>query len=325
MRKLKILVLLAISAISAIAFAGIGSASEFESEEFEKAISSTTLVANVLTLTEKKLECGSTKFEGTSTGGSDEALTVHPVYSECKAFGLTSGVSVTTKGCDYRFNANTSSGMGSMSIVDHSGETCSGIVITADPAGTTCTVSLPKQTISNAASYTNNSGKVKVKFTASAIEANVSASTGSCPLTSGVHSGEKGASYSGESELSAAGTNLKWWEANIVAPKFDVLVNPAGTKWNKDQSKQIKVQNETPNKSENWKVRLVTLIPAGANWVDTNLANCTNKAFAGADGKNCEFSVECKITGGKNTLLTVWWEDTAGRKDFSVFGDLECP
>lgn len=325
MRKLKILVLLAISAISAMAVAGIGSASEFESEESEKAISSTTLVASVLTLTEKKLECGSTKFEGTSTGGSEETLTVHPVYSECKAFGLTSGVSVTTKGCDYRFNANTTSGMGSMSIVDHSGETCSGIVITADPTGTTCTVSLPKQTISGAASFTNNSGKVKVKFTASAIEANVTASTGSCPLTSGVHSGEKGASYSGESELAAAGTNLKWWEANIVAPAFGVFVNPAGTKWVKNQSKQIKILNETKNKGEDWKVRFVTLTPSGANWKDTNTANCTNKAFVGADGKNCEFSVECLITGGKDTLLAVWWEDTLGRKDFSVFGDLECP
>jgi hypothetical protein len=323
MRKLKILVPLASAAISAIAFAGTGIASEFEAEEIEKTVSSTTLVANVLTLTEKKLECGSTKFEGTSTEDDGEGLTVHPVYSECKAFGLTSGVSVSTKGCDYRFNANTSSGMGSMSIVDHSGETCSGIVITADPTGTTCTVSLPKQTISGAASFTNNSGKVKVKFTASAIEANVTASTGSCPLTSGVHSGEKGASYSGESELSAEGTNLKWWEANAVPPKFSVSISSPGTQWVPTETKKIKIKDETAAK-EDWKLTAPYLFPTRTNWKVTNLSNCTNKSISGASGFECEFSVEC-ISAGPSTSFSVFWKNTAGRNDFTPYDPFECP
>jgi hypothetical protein len=322
MRKLKILALLGISAIAAMALAGTASASEFEAEEIEKALSATTLAGHVLTLTEKKVECGSTKFEGTTTANSDESLTVHPVYSECKAFGLT-GTTVTTTGCDYRFNANTSSGMGSLSIVDHAGETCGGIVITVDPVGTTCTISIPKQTSSGALSYTNNSGKIKVKWTATKIEANVTASSGLCPLTSGVHSAEKGASYNGESEFSAAGTNLKWWEANAVPPKFGVFINPNSLIFKKNDKRMIKIEDQGAA-GENWEIRATILQPARTNWKEYNVANCVKKMFTGGNKEKCEFEVECiKEEAKTETIVTIYWT-FKGRLDESFFGDLEC-
>jgi len=308
------------AAATTICVAG-ASASVFEAGVIGKALSATTLAQHVFTLTGKTAECGSTKFEGTTQANSSETLTVHPVYSECKAFGLTA--TIGTKGCDYKFNANTTSGTGSLSIVDHEGETCSGIVITADPAFTTCTAVIPKQTIAKAIGYTNNSNKVKVKIKGSGIEASVTASFGSCPLAKGTHTGEKGATFTGESEISAAETTLTWWEQNPTPPVFDALVSPPGN-WAAGETKKIKI-TDTSALKDNWTLRAAILQPTLANWeeIGGGLAGCQGKAIVGGSGFSCEFEVKCK-TAGASTTLAVYWTNTAGRLGESYFA-LNCP
>jgi hypothetical protein len=69
---------------------------------------------------------------------------------------------------------------------------------------------VPKQTVPHALSYENLSGgKIKISWTAEAIEVNVTASSGLCPLTAGLHTGANGATYSGTTEVSAMG-GLAW-------------------------------------------------------------------------------------------------------------------
>lgn len=321
MRKIKVLALLAVSVIAATACAGNASASEFEAGETGKAISATTLATHTITLTGSKVECTTTKFEGTTEWNGSETLKVHPVYEGCKAFGFSS--TITTKGCDYEFNANTTSSMGGLSIIDHAGETCNGIVITTDPIGTTCTAVIPKQTLSSAVSYTNNSGKIKVKATASEIKANVTASTGFCPLATGSHSGAGGGSYSGESEASAAGTTLEWWEQNAVKPKFGVYNKPAGLVWKAGETKEIKVEDEGAA-GENWTLRNVFVFQTGNNWEGSEEANCANKNVVGGSGFKCEWKVKCKSAGEK-AYVVVSWTNSKGRKDQSFYGPMECP
>ncbi|HET7121672.1 MAG TPA: hypothetical protein VFI17_10570 [Solirubrobacterales bacterium] len=322
MRKFKVFGLLAVSAIAAMALASNASASEIEAEEIGKTISATTLTGHVLTVTEKKVECGSTKFEGTTEVNSDPNFTVHPAYAECKGFGLSA--TVTTKGCDYRFNANTTSGMGSLSIVDHAGETCNGIVITADGGFTTCTILVPKQTISSAVSYTNNSSKLKAKITATGIEANVTASTGLCGLTTGVHSGEKGASLNGESEIAAEGTNLKWWEQDTVKPTFTASISPTNLVLKPNDKSKIKIE-ENGKVNEDWKLRATILQLAQNNWKEFNLAggNCQGHDYVGGNKEKCEFEVEC-LNKGNETTVAIYWT-YLGRLDESYFGPINCP
>jgi hypothetical protein len=218
MKHIKMLGLVAFSAMALVALLGTASASaaSFTATENNKALSTKTLEAEVFTITGSNVECATTKFEGvtegTLEGGEYHSGTqrVHPVYENCKAFGFESGVSVTTTGCDYLFGSTTTSGMGNVQIVNHAGETCTNIVITADPPFTTCTAKIPPQTVSAAVSYTNNSGKIKVKATATGIETNVTQSSGLCPLTTGNHTGASGGSYKGEAEVSAGTTSIKY-------------------------------------------------------------------------------------------------------------------
>ena len=214
--------------------------------------------------------------------------------------------------------------MGSLSIVDHTGETCNGIVITADPAFTTCTVSIPKQTKASAVSYTNNSTKMKANITATGIEANVTASTGLCPLTSGVHSGEKGATFNGESEIAVEGTNLTWWEQDTVKPTFTASISPTNLVLKPNDKSKIKIE-ENGKVNEDWKLRATILQLAQNNWKQFNLAggNCQGHDYVGGNKEKCEFEVEC-LNKGNETTVAIYWT-YLGRLDESYFGPITCP
>jgi hypothetical protein len=206
----------AIMALGAAVSAGPAAASSFTATEVGKSLSTTTTVSPVFSITGSEVKCSTRKVEGvtegTLEGGKYHTVTqrVHPIMESCEAFGFSSGVSVTTTGCDVIANANTTSGMGSVQLVDHAGETCNGIVITADPVFTTCTAVIPKQTVASSGSYTNNGGKIKGKATATGIEVNVTQSAGLCPLTTGLHTGANGGSLSGEGEVSASSGSIEW-------------------------------------------------------------------------------------------------------------------
>jgi hypothetical protein len=226
MKHIKMLGLAAFSAMALVALLGTASASasSFTAGAAGKKLSTKTLVKEVFTITGSSLQCSTIKFEGVTEGTlsegkfHSETQRVHPVYEGCEAFGFTSGVSITTKGCDYIYHPNTTSTnggdpMSNLTIVDHPGETCNGIQITSDPPFTTCTVIIPKQTILHAIKFKNTAGgKIHIKFTATEIETNVTASSGLCPLTTGLHTGASGASYNGETEFSAEGTEISYTE-----------------------------------------------------------------------------------------------------------------
>jgi hypothetical protein len=198
-------------AFSTAVSAGPASASSFTAGENGKALSTKTTVQAVFSITGSQVKCGANKVEGLTEGtlenGKYHSATqrVHPVLEGCEAFGFKEGISIMTKGCDSVASANTTSGMGSVEIVDHPGETCGGIVITVDQPFTTCTAVIPKQTVASSGSYSNKSGNITGKATATGIEVNVTASSGLCPLTTGNHTGANGATLTGEGEVMASG------------------------------------------------------------------------------------------------------------------------
>jgi hypothetical protein len=233
MKHIKMLGLLALAAMALVAFVGTTSASalsSFTAGEAGKTLKTKTLVQEVFTITGAETKCEITKFEGKTEGtlenGKVHSTTqrVHPVYEKCKAFGLE-GTTINTKGCDYIFSADTTetTGKGKMAnveLVDHPGEVCTGIVLEAKPLFTECIAVVPKQTINHAVRYTNTAGgKIDIKATATEIKTDVTKSTGLCPLTvrnagteGTYHEGAAGGTYTGESEVSAEGTEISWTE-----------------------------------------------------------------------------------------------------------------
>jgi hypothetical protein len=226
MKHIKMLGLVAFSAMALVALLGTASASasSFTSPAAGTTLKSKTLVQHIFTITNNQVKCSTTSFEGKTEGtkkqteeegktGTEvhtESQIVHPVYEGCEAFGFKEGVTVTTKGCDYTFNANTTAEMGVVKVIDHTGETCTGIVIKVEIPFTKCVVSVGKQELASAVSYANNAGKIKVKATATAIATNVTTSEGLCPLTTGLHTGANGATYTGESEVEAEGSSVTY-------------------------------------------------------------------------------------------------------------------
>lgn len=205
MKHMKKLGFLAFAAMALVAFVGTASASaaSFETGATEAALSTTTLSQHVFTVTGTPVKCNVSKFEGETEALTATHQKVHPVYEGCEAFGFTEGVSVNTGSAACKYDLQAAGGV----IV----EGCaSGITITVSNIFATCVVNVPNQTIASAVSYANNGNNIVVTANASEIEANVTTSSGLCPLKTGVHSGAAGATYTGQSEVSAAGTFLKF-------------------------------------------------------------------------------------------------------------------
>jgi hypothetical protein len=205
MRNLKTLGLLAIAAMALAAFVGTAtaSASEFVAGEDGAAIETTTTEKHVFTVTDSDVECDE-EFSGVTESGATQ--TVNPKYVNCKAFGFNA--SVDTAGCSYTFKAETDEA--GMATVNLSGCTAGGVKIKVSiPFIATCEVFVPNQSINSAVGYTNNSGSVLVNATATSISAEVTKSTGLCPLSTGSHSD---AEYFGQSEVSGNGTTVEYVE-----------------------------------------------------------------------------------------------------------------
>jgi hypothetical protein len=210
----------AISALLALGAAGPAQASSFTAPKAGEGFTNKTTVQHVFTVTGSEVKCESDVFEGVTEGTvsegkvHSETMTVHPVTSGCTGFGFPATVSTTpSPGCHYTLGAATTAGMGSMTIVGCTAEAggVRGILFKVSVAGVaTCEVVVPNQTIPSAVSYENVSlapAAVKVTFTATGIEVDVVTSTGSCPLTKGVHTKAMGdgATYTGVSDFSTAG------------------------------------------------------------------------------------------------------------------------
>jgi len=209
MRNMKMLGLLAISAMALVAFVGTSSASaaaKFTAEKAGNALSTTLVENHVFTVEGSAVECEEIAFNGETEGTATESQTVAPSYKKCKAFGFASAT-VNTGTCKFTFKAATDEA--SMATVNLSGcaDATKGIQIEVNvPFVAKCVVDVPHQSISSAVGYTNGAGNVTVKATATSVMNDVTTSTGLCPLKVGTNS--TGA-YNGASSVSAAG-GVQW-------------------------------------------------------------------------------------------------------------------
>jgi hypothetical protein len=210
MRNMKILGLLVVSAMALVAFVGTSSASAtaFTAGGAGEALKHTLVEDHVFTITGAEVECETVNFTGTTTGTSAASQLVVPSYDNCEAFGFA-GADVIENGCEFTFNAATTAGSTDATALLHgcgsesAADKTKGIQISVVvPFFATCVVDVPQQSVAKAVHYTNNGTKaVNIDVTATEVMADVTTSTGFCPLTTGTHSGANGGKYDGESTV----------------------------------------------------------------------------------------------------------------------------
>jgi hypothetical protein len=185
MRKLKVIGLALVAIFAFTALASAASAAEFESASTNTTIKGEQSTKNVFTVNSRTVECNKATFTGFQAATKAATLEVHPEYSECTGFGLPA--TVTTTGCNYKFNSPTGSTpnfTGSVNIVSASGETCSNITVAV--AG--CTVKIGPQGPLSGISYNANGSTVTVTSNVTTIAANVEGSVLICG-TNGARTG----------------------------------------------------------------------------------------------------------------------------------------
>lgn len=134
-----------------------------------------------------KTECTTATFTGTVTGGTSSTLEVHPTYSGCSAFGLSS--TVTTTGCNFLIHitktlANATDYDGDVDIVCEAGKS---IVINAGFGE--CEVKIDGQTglrtveAINMTNPTTVQNDVTLKWNLSEISYTVTKDGPFCPLS----------------------------------------------------------------------------------------------------------------------------------------------
>jgi hypothetical protein len=204
MRNIKMLGLLVVSAMALVAFVGTSSASAtaFTAGGAGETLNDTTLEDHVFTVTGAEVECETIDFVGTTTGVSAETQTVSPAYDDCEAFGFAEA-QVVENGCDYTFKSATTGSPGHATVnVEGCTDKTKGIQISVNvPFFATCVADVPEQSVDTAVRYTNLSPGVRIDVTAKGIMADVTTSTGFCPLTTGTHSGANGGEYKGASSV----------------------------------------------------------------------------------------------------------------------------
>jgi len=147
------LALVAVFAMSAVmaSAASAESAFKFKSEGTPTKLTGKQHAGNdVFTTHTGTVSCNEAKYSGEQVGTEVSEVTVTPVYSECKAFGLFN-VPVTTNGCVYTFKTGTKTGAtyaGSVSIVCPEGK-----VIEVEAPG--CTVTVGSQANVGGITFTN--------------------------------------------------------------------------------------------------------------------------------------------------------------------------
>lgn len=213
MKNLKMLGPLLFSALALVALVGSSTASAtpatFTASGGGEALSATISLENFkFTVEGSTAECEEASMAGETTGTSSEFLTFAPVLKKCKAFGFTSGVTVTVGSCHITLEAGTTQGHANTPLSNCSDST-KGIQIDVNvPFVSRCTVDIPNQQISRAVSYTNKTPTpttmdFEIKFTATGVMNDVTTSTGLCPLKIGTNS--TGAIHGQATVTSAAG------------------------------------------------------------------------------------------------------------------------
>jgi hypothetical protein len=215
MRNIKMLGLLVVSAMALAAFMGTSLASAETAGKFttggpgENIVHSET-ANHVFEITGATVDCETTNFTGTTTGKEQTKQTVSPSYNGCEAFGFAEA-EIHENGCELTFTATTTGVTGHADVhvegcgTGTSADKTKGIQITVVvPFFATCIVDVPEQTVGTAVRYSETTKPINISVTASKVMADVTTSTGFCPLTTGTHSGENGGKYTGGSSVTTA-------------------------------------------------------------------------------------------------------------------------
>jgi hypothetical protein len=195
-RNLKVLglAMVAVLAMSAMV-ASAASAHEFKSEAASTQLTGKQVGEHVFTAEGNEVKCTTATFNGTQSGTEADEVTIHPEYGKgldpegnpgkCRFSALTA--TVTTTGCDYKFDSETSeAGHATTQVVCAEKSN-----ITISLSG--CTITIGAQTVDGGVSFDNEgSGTTQqVKVTATATGIDYSASGFGCSLAgikTGAHS-----------------------------------------------------------------------------------------------------------------------------------------
>lgn len=144
-----------------------------------KKLTGTQTGSHVFTISGSKVTCSVAKLTGSTPAATWETLSLHPEYATCTAFGFV-GATVDTTGCQYVFNANSTS-------FNLTSCTNGGVTITASSAFGKCMVHIKNQNGINGISLqtetTSPNRDVRITANSNNIHVEVTTATGICPLT----------------------------------------------------------------------------------------------------------------------------------------------
>ena len=190
-RKFKALglAMLAVFAMSAVAAQGASAASSLTAESYPVTLTGTQTNIHKFQLTALGLstECEISKFTGTSaSAAAGTAVTVHPAYEKCKAFGLSA--TIDTEGCDFIVHPGAT-----LAADKYTGTIdveCSGanvIKITAGIIGNRCEVQVGSQTGLSSGEAVNNTAAspkdIDLTAAVTGITYKITKDEGTCPLS----------------------------------------------------------------------------------------------------------------------------------------------
>lgn len=192
MRSIKLGVLMAVFALSAIGAANAQAASQFTASATGN-LTGKALETQKFHTAGGTVECETIDVEGEIKATASPEQTALVTYTGCNAFGFP--VDITPK-IHYIFTAN-----GGVHLESH-------VVLTVTAGLLECTITIYEgQWFTEAITYTNNSGKIKVTPNVTGIKYN--SSGGAC--------GSKGdhtdGTYTGASEIERAGGGTVSWDA----------------------------------------------------------------------------------------------------------------
>jgi hypothetical protein len=205
MKHLQTFGLMVVAVMALVAFVGTTSASaaKFTAGKVGAKFVGETKVKHVFSITGSSSECTNISFEGATEALETTELSYMMTVSGCTAFGFAS--THVSENCKTIIHAD-----GRTTIKPTFTELLPCVTKTIiNNAFAQCEVVITNQEIPSKVSYTNSgTGHITLKFNGAAnIAAEVTKSSGLCPLTVGKHTN---AHYSGETTLKAEGTTLAW-------------------------------------------------------------------------------------------------------------------
>ena len=204
MKRLNTLGLLAVAAMAVAAFVGTSAASattsgSFTAEKSGLALETSVVKQHVFVVTGSEVKCNKVTFTGTTEGAETTSQKVTPKYEECTAFGFSA--TVTNTNCVIKLTATTSGEKGSAEA--HLEGTNCKMTIKVDNVFAKCDVDVLGQSVKGIKYSPGANSDVVVSVASGAtMNAQVTESSGLCPLTVGTHNN---ASYTGEETVKVAG------------------------------------------------------------------------------------------------------------------------